>query len=111
MTRNEAKHAALLSWRDRYLTDATITQRTIAAAVGLSREYVGSTIRANGWARSVEVTIQARQIGAHETRMRNIARRPALTDADLSRAVPSVWAAAAGRAVTTCRPHRVIGNE
>ena len=103
-----AKRAALESWRDRYLTDPQVTQRTIAAAVGLSREYVGSIIRVEGWVRSLEVTLEAREIGKHATRMRNITRRPTIAPEDLCRATPSIWSVASGRAVTTSRPHKEI---
>jgi hypothetical protein len=103
--RNEEKHAALQSWRDRYQTDPAVTQRTIAAAVGMSREYVGTTIRLEGWVRPLSVTLEAREIGKHETRLRNFARRPKIYPADIFRAVPSIWELARGVAVTTSRPH------
>lgn len=103
--RNEAKHAALQAWQERYQTDPTVTQNTIAEAVGLSREYVGTNIRLLGWNRPLSVTLEAREIGRHAERMRSHALRPKLTSVDIFRAVPSIWAAGRGIAITTSRPH------
>jgi glutathione S-transferase len=103
--RNEAKHAALQSWREKYETDPEVTQRTIAKAVGMSREYVGMTIRNEGWYRPADVKLKAIEIVKNEKKARDYIASQRPTPADIFRAAPSIWAIGRGVAVTTSRPH------
>jgi len=101
--RTAALSAAIDAWRDRYASDLSVTQYTIAAAVGASQPTVAKYMRRLGWpeqSRSMGVKrcLHAR-FGEHVKKAPKMPAPPPPPPAVAS----SIWCLAAGRLVSTTR--------
>ena len=108
-TKCQKARNAVEAWRDRWETDARVTQTQISIETGVPLATVRRQILESCWHRTTAVRGEAARIAAgHLDKVRYVNQRPKPTPIEMQSAVSSVFDLGTGRRVTTGRHHAEV---